>query len=373
MHAKKRIFWKGGDVPNGLSVGTIYPTKNKDNTIPVSYSASKPFPMKNVRQGYNPSQSNGTHTAFTHSRMRVSTLQDRPGAYIQNPMMVMTEEGNNCLGTTFVSNVTPIHSLSETPNPHVGQSKEFCCNKERNAKQRVLPTSTNLEDNYYVQRFQLLQGHCQTYDQKAFNFVSGKANDSNAFIADCNAIASQGTQTQTTASMMGSVTKTLANEGLLTTEEYSAYKVFFTFGAIRTFVDFAGFLKNCDNPNAYIRAQQILNPYGIDLNNPIAAYSNHCKTAIYKPSNPQYSVQGAVKSSARTNKLHTTTDALYMWKETRLLGPGYVYRGIANPSENPDTPFFLKSKTREIDCTSTQGERIKPRIKKRCYSLNLNA
>ena len=365
MHTKKRIFWKGGDVPNGLSVGTIYPTKNKDNTIPVSYSASKPFPMKQFRQGYNQTQ----HKAFTHSRMRVSTLQDKPGAYIQNPTIVMTEGGNDCLGTTFVSNVTPIYSLSETPNPHVGQSKEFCCNKERNAKKHVLPTSTNLSDNYYVQRFQLLQGHCQTYDQKAFNFVSNSVNDSNAFIADCNAIASQPTtQTNINVSIMRSVAKTLANWDLLTTEEYTDCKVFFAFGAISTFAEFADFLKSCANPNAYVRAQQILNPYGIDLDRPTTAYSNQCKTAIYKPSNPQYSVQGPVKSSARTNKLHTTTDALYMWTETKALGAGSVYRGIANPSENPDIPFFLKSKTRDTNCKSN-GQVLKPRIKKKCFAL----
>ncbi len=366
MHTKKRIFWKGTNVPNSLSVGTIYPTKNKDNTIPVSHSASKPFPMKQFRQGYNQTQ----HKAFTHSRMRVSTLQDKPGAYIQNPTVVMTEGGNDCLGTTFVSNVTPIHSLSETPNPHVGQSKEFCCNKERNAKRHVLPTSTNLSDNYYVQRFQLLQGHCQTYDQKAFNFVSNSVNDSNAFIADCNAIASQSTQTQTAASMMGSVTKTLFTENLITSEEYFVYKYLFTIGSISTFAEFSGYLRLlCANPNAHVRAQQILNPYGIDLDRPTTAYSNQCKTAIYKPSNPQYSVQGPVKSSARTNKLHTTTDALYMWTETNDLGPGSVYRGIANPSENPDIPFFLKSKTRDTNCNSTNGQVLKPRIKKKCFAL----
>jgi len=365
MHANKRIFWKGNDVPNGLSVGTIYPTKNKEQPISVSVGASKPFPMKQFRQGYNLTP----HKAFTHSRMRVSTLQDKPGAYIQNPTVVMTEGGNDCLGTTFVSNVTPIHSLSETPNPHVGQSKEFCCNKERNAKQLVLPTSTILKDNYYIQRVQLLQGRCQTYDQKAFNFVNNSATDSNAFIADCNAIANQPTtQTNINVSIMRSVAKTLANEDLLTTEEYTDCKVFFAFGAISTFAEFADFLKSCDNPNAYVRAQQILKPYGIDLDHPTTAYSNQCKTTIYKPSNPQYSAQGSVKSSARTNKLHTTTNALYMWEETRLLGPGYVYRGIANPGENPDIPFVLKSKTRDTNC-KTNGQILKPRIKKKCFAL----
>lgn len=372
-HANKRIFWKGNDVPNSVSTGTIYPTKNKDNTILASYSASKPFPMKHMRQGYNPDQTHRAHTAFTHSRMRVSTMQDRPGAYIQNTSAPMTEEENDCLGTTFVSNVAPIHSLSETPNPLIGQSKVFCCNKEKDAKHRVLPTNTNLPVQYYPQRFQRLQSRCQTYDQKAFNFVSTSATDSNAFIADCNANPEQTIQTNTTASIMNSVAKTLANEGLITPEEYSEYKLFFTFGAVRTFADYAGFLNGCDSPNAYIRAQQVLNPYGIDLANPNAVYGNQCKTTIYKPSNAQYSVQGSVKSSARTNKLHTTTNALYMWKETRRLGPGNVYRGIANPSENPDIPFFLKSKTREMDCTSTNGERLKPRVKKRCYALNLHA
>jgi len=367
MHANKRIYWKGTDVPNGLSVGTIYPDKNKETMPNVSYSASKPFPMKQLRQGYNLTQ----HKAFTHSRMRVSTLQDKPGAYIQNPMVVMSEGGNDCLGTTFVSNVTPIHSLSETPNPHVGQSSEFCCNPERDAKQLVLPTSTNLADNYYVQRFQLLQGHCQTYDQKAFNFVSNSANDSNAFIADCNAIATLAdTQTRATASILCSIAKTLANEGLLTSEEYTNFKTFFAFGTISTFAEFADFLRLCDSPNAYVRAQHILNPYGIDLNRPTSAYSNQCKTAIYKPSNPQYSAQGPVKSSARTNKLHTTTDALYVWKETNVLGPGSVYRGIVNPGENPDIPFFLKSKTRDTNCTSSNGQIRKPRIKKKCFALH---
>ena len=54
----------------------------------------------------------------------------------------------NCNGVGMVSSWMPINNLTEKPEPNV-TNPLLCCNQQRKARQRVLPTNTNVKKNYY--------------------------------------------------------------------------------------------------------------------------------------------------------------------------------------------------------------------------------
>ena len=78
----------------------------------------------------------------------------------------------NCNGIGIVSSWYPINNLTEKPEPIVTNGL-LCCNQQRKARQRVLPTSTNIKKNYYQTTDMYLYNRCQTFEQREFNFVSG--------------------------------------------------------------------------------------------------------------------------------------------------------------------------------------------------------
>ena len=75
-----------------------------------------------------------------------------------------------------------------------------------------------------------------------------------------------------------------------------------------------------------------------------------CKLVVYKPSNPQFAVQGGVSSSTRTMKLTVDTIGSNLATTRRLKGSGIS--ADANAGEQPDTPFIYKTKVAKNTKTS---------------------
>lgn len=82
------------------------------------------------------------------------------------------KECTNCNGVGIVSDWMPINNLTEKPEPNV-TNPLLCCNQQRKALQRVLPTNTNVKKNYYQTTYMYLYNRCQTFQQRQFNFISG--------------------------------------------------------------------------------------------------------------------------------------------------------------------------------------------------------
>jgi hypothetical protein len=72
----------------------------------------------------------------------------------------------------IVSSWYPINNLTEKPEPNV-TNKLLCCNQQRKAYQRTLPTNTNISKKYYQTSYMYLYNRCQTFKQRQFNFVNG--------------------------------------------------------------------------------------------------------------------------------------------------------------------------------------------------------
>lgn len=110
----------------------------------------------------------------------VTQLIGQPGSFSvkPNPSNEIKEEQQlnqdcqKCQGVGMVSSYYPNKNyLTDNPEP-VTQTPRFCCNEERKAKRRVIYASTNLKQNYYTTLEQYRQNRCQTYEQRAFNFVT---------------------------------------------------------------------------------------------------------------------------------------------------------------------------------------------------------
>ena len=105
----------------------------------------------------------------------VSQLMGQPGSFLVKPNTGSLNPGvdncQTCRGVGVVSSFYPNKSfLTDNPEP-LTQKPTFCCNEERKAKRRVIYASTNLKKNYYTTLDQYRQNRCQTYEQRAFNFV----------------------------------------------------------------------------------------------------------------------------------------------------------------------------------------------------------
>jgi hypothetical protein len=94
---------------------------------------------------------------------------------------------------------------------------------------------------------------------------------------------------------------------------------------------------------AYLFKNFITNPYiGMSLSGP--SNPNACKLAVYKPSNPQFAVQGAVSSSARTLKLTVATIRTAIGDSRS--GSNNVILNFGKPG---NVPYIYKSKVQK--CT----------------------
>jgi hypothetical protein len=319
---------------SGIAHGNVYPQTNNDprNNAPYKISGNA-RPLKHYRKGTLAPPG----ITVTSSKNLISALMDKPGAYIAQTDTCIRENGR------VITNVGGPNDLTFNPEPAT-QTKELCCNAERKSKQTVLPTSANLKDNYYVSSSQYLRNRCQTYDQKAFNFVSTNFNQAalsrNAYVADCN--ASTMVNNNSTLSMMDRLAKVLLQKEIITQEEYGEY-IELRITDLNAFIAFLNTVENKEQSVATVKAS--LNKVGVTISSSALMNTNRCKLSIYKKNNPQFAAQGSVPSSAKTHKLHDTTISSNIYRATNLLGQGSLYRGILNQGEIPEMPFILQFKT----------------------------
>ena len=299
--------WKGTGInsnPVGITAGTIRPLTNNDPTNNYPTGFGLPRPIKHARKGrsfnvltYDPNTQQyievNRGVKSSNGASMIKQMMDNPGSFSvsQNTpseldnITKLDNDCRDCRGIGIVASYYPNTSyLTDNPEPQT-QTPSFCCNEERKARRRALPASTMLNKSYYTTLQQYRENRCQTYDQRAFNFVTNAA-----FVPGAK-----------------------PGSALALSNTYVA---------------------NCQ-PNI------------ITNEDPLTNFSG-CRLVVYKPNNPQYAQQGAVSSSTRMLKLNVTTietNAASFKKNAQ--GIKITTSNITSSSQ-PGMPFILKNKVPKI-------------------------
>ena len=409
--------WKGKGVfsnPVGVTATHIRPLTNNDpgNIFPTGFGL--PRPIKHYRKGtvipvqmpvlvpdpnnpekyieqslieYNVnravmSSKGATLGGGSGGSGLISQMMDGPGQFIvkdNNSILIenkLDKDGNlienrvdkeckTCNGIGIVSSWYPINNLTEKPEPIVTNGL-LCCNQQRKARQRVLPTSTNVKKNYYQTTGMYLYNRCQTFEQREFNFVSGVANNpesetalelsaqfgakpgsplasANLYVAQCNPNSTINLGGQ--IAVFDSLLQGLFDRGIITQAELNLIKSF-NISSMRDFITlFLDKLPHDKRIAINIALDEIsANPY---LNSLIYAGPSNpkgCKRVYYKPNNPQFAQQGAVSSSTQILKTNVDTINTNAAITRKLKGAGAVL-SLAVGGVSPDVPFIYKFKT----------------------------
>ena len=369
------VSWKGDGMyrnPVGVTASHIRPLTNNDpgNIFPTGFGL--PRPIKHYRKGtvipiHFVAHTNANANANVEEKLidynvnrpvkssigsslgggnggtgLISQLIDMPGSFIvkdnsDNIAVNATDntidtECKNCTGVGLVSNWMPIHNLTEKPNATV-TNPLLCCNQQRKAIQRVLPTNTNINKNYYQTTYMYLYNRCQTFQQRQFNFISGpidkkieqlfmaypfvtakileysKPGDPlsiiNLYVAQCNPNFT--IENSIEIGFVHSLLKSLFDSDFITNEEYTAIINTETL-SVQNFISSLQTILTQEQYKIVIDYiyQLAANPYnGINLNN--MGSKKGCSQVYYKPNNPQFAKQGGVSSSTRTLKLTVDT------------------------------------------------------------------
>ena len=299
-------------------------------------------------------------------------VNDNPYVGLDNfsfePTNNIPKDCRNCNGQALVSNWAPISNLTEQPEPNV-DNPILCCNQQRKAIQRVLPASTLVKKNYYQDTYMYLYNRCQTFQQRQFNFISGKVDPKlleiiktypfisakileyskpgdptsnfNLYVAQCNPNFT--IEIGAELAFIDSLAETLLNGNYITVENYN-FLLNRQNLSIYTFIDRLKEILNKDTFGLVIAYLYEIsaNPYAPSL---ISGPSNPkgCSRVFYKPNNPQFAKQGGVQSSTRTLKLTVDTISTAAAKNRRLKGANAAV-SLAY-GEKPYTPFIYKDKT----------------------------
>jgi hypothetical protein len=387
--------WKGKGLfsnPVGITSGNMRPLTNKDPLNDAVYKFGLPRPLKwQYRKGISipvplpkTEENNllyGEADTYYYSNREVKTsvperlvaqLMDQPGRFIVKENRITEISGNSkldidcksCKGIGIVSGWYPINNLSEKPEPNV-TNPLLCCNQQRKAIRRVLPANTNLPKNYYTTNFQYLFNRCQTFDQRAFNFLKGvrdpktlqvfddypfvtkallansKPGDplaiDNLYVANCNPNGEISLAAD--IEIIDRIVFILFNENIINEEQYKNYKSLYIL-TIPGLFDFLNTLPEAVRENTILIATEILyNPYtGALVQGP--SNPKGCKLVEYKPNNPQYAKQGAVSSSTRILKLNVTT----IEKNAASFKKNQAIDVLNSAASSPAIPFIYKTK-----------------------------
>ena len=292
----------------------------------------------------------------------LNQMLDTPGSYLvkqNSPNEIsgtaeLDKECKTCEGVGIVASYYP-NTTYLTDNPEkVTQTPKFCCNEERKARRRVVYASTNLKKNYYTTHTQYLQNRCQTYEQKVFNFMApnpvniAQIHSENPFITAkeianakpgsalalyntyfANCFPNGEIYDATEDALILKLLDIMVSKGILTPEQVKKFEEIGKFNLDEFYL----YIQSLDEPEKTEAINEFLafinNPYiGVPLSGP----SNRlgCKLTVYKPSNPQFAVQGAVDSSTRMLKLNVDTIT--------------TNAGSFTQGGNNNIPFILKNK-----------------------------
>lgn len=313
------VTWKGSGVnqfPVASAPGNIRPLTNNDPGNVFQTGFGLPRPIKHFRRGramvafheeVDPS-ANPLVGYNLNRYVKSGTLHDvldRPGAFaVQQNHPESAQSGmsacvEGCQSIGLVANCQPnVNNWSENPNADT-TNPVWCCNQERKARRRSMYATTNLSKNYYTSSTQYLKNRCQTYDQKAFNFVSpvGTGVD-HTYVANCRPNAQL--NDATTLVFVQQVLAALMVKGIVSPAQVASAKVATVQGLFE-------WIQSLPEPSmeeaSVVFVEFINNPHwGMPALN-----LNGCTLTVYKPNNPQFAQQGAVSSSTRLLKLNVNT------------------------------------------------------------------
>lgn len=396
----------GNVFPTGFGLARPIKHYRKGTVIPVHYLTNPTNEIERVEQlqiDYNVNRavksSNGASLGGgSGGSSLISQMIDGPGQFIvkdntpgtinaglldgdinTNDTNKINNECETCEGIGIVSSWYPINNLTEKPQANV-TNPLLCCNQQRKAMQRVLPTSTIVKKDYYQTQYMYLYNRCQTFEQRQFNFIHGEVDRNilnliseypfisakvieytkpgsplalvNYYVAQCNpnSTINQGIE----IGFITAVAKSMVNLGYITQAEYDLL-VTLNPGSIEEFINF---LKTrLSSPEQSEEALKYLyeicsNPYyGSILEGP--SNPKGCSRVYYKPNNPQYAQQGGVSSSTRTLKLNVDTISTNAANIRRLKGANAL-QNIAN-GQIPDVPFIYKFKAPTCSASTYSG------------------
>jgi hypothetical protein len=410
------VSWKGTGIfsnPIGVTATHIRPLTNLDpgNVFPTGFGL--PRPIKHYRKGrvipinFNVITTNPKNSAeyietslieYNVNRVVASSvgqslgggsggsglitqMMQFPGAFIVKDNGInddsidganIDKECKNCNGVGIVSDWMPIKNLTEKPEPNV-TNPILCCNQQRKAIQRVLPTSTNIKKNYYQTSYMYLYNRCQTFQQRQFNFIVGpidkkilalflaypfvtakileysKPGDplsiANYYVAQCNPNFT--VEKAVEIGFVNSLSKSLLDSGYISQVDYETL-----IGASPLSVEnFISSLQNILTENQYKVVIEYLyqlaaNPYNGSV---VSGPSNPkgCAQVIYKPNNPQFAKQGGVSSSTRILKLNVDTINKSAYNQRKLKNGKGNPPNIATAIQygfDPSVPYIYKDK-----------------------------
>lgn len=409
------VPWKGTGIfsnPVGVTATHIRPLTNSDpgNVFPTGFGL--PRPIKHYRKGTvipinfnvltldpeNPGQyiekslieynvNRAVKSSISSSlgggnggTGLISQMIDMPGSFSvkDNGLNEQSIDGinidndcKNCNGVGMVSSWMPIKNLTENPEPTV-TNPILCCNQQRKALQRVLPTNTNIKKNYYQTTYMYLYNRCQTFKQRQFNFIVGpidkkildlflaypfvtakileysKPGDplsiANYYVAQCNPNFTISTSVE--IGFINALSNSLLAANFISKDSYDII--------IRTSPSnvqiFLSSLQNILTKEQYTIVidymyQLAANPYNGSV---ISGPSNPkgCAQVIYKPNNPQFAKQGGVSSSTRILKLNVDTISRAAAKQKQLRSASVA---------TPNTSYIYKDKVPQCQAQTYTG------------------
>ena len=418
------VTWKGSGIfsnPVGVTATHIRPLTNNDpgNVFPTGFGL--PRPLKHYRKGteipinFNVLTLNpNNHSEYIEKSLieynvnravkssigaslgggnggtgLISQMIDMPGSFIvkdngtdanlertvglheenvvkENDGRNIDVECRNCKGIGIVSDWMPINNLTENPEPNV-TNPLLCCNQQRKAMQRVLPTNTNIKKNYYQTTYMYLYNRCQTFKQRQFNFLVGpidkqlkrlflaypfvtakileysKPGDPlsiiNQYVAQCNPNFT--IETAVEIGFINSLSRSLLDAGFITKAEYDTL-IGESPLSVQTFIKSLQSVLTKEQYEIVIEYlyQLAANPYnGSVISGP--SNPNGCAQVYYKPNNPQFAKQGGVSSSTRTLKLTVDTINTSAYKERK--NPPNIATSIQY-GFNPNITYIYKDK-----------------------------
>ena len=394
------VSWKGSGIysnPIGITSTHIRPLTNNDpgNIFPTGFL--KPRPLKHYRKGTVIPTNFNTEKLIDYNLNRavkssigsslgggnggtglISQMIDMPGSFIVKENQLsnnINTDCENCNGVAIVSDWMPINNLTEKPQPNV-TNHLLCCNQQKKAYNRTLPTNTNVKKNYFQTTQMYLYNRCQTFKQRQFNFISGPIDKNleklfmsypfvtakileyskpgdplsiiNLYVAQCNPnfTIEQGVE----IGIVNALSQSLLNAKFISQEEYDLL-IGESPRSVETFLSSLQFILTKEQYKMVIDYvyQIAANPYK-------ASKTTGCSQVYYKPNNPQFAKQGGVSSSTRTLKL--TVDTIntngYTQRKLKTGNPANTATSIQY-GFNPNTPFIYKDKVSQCQAQTFSG------------------
>ena len=416
LENKQYVSWKGSGIfsnPVGVTSTHIRPLTNLDpgNVFPTGFGL--PRPIKHYRKGtaipinfkvltidpkngaeyietslieYNVNRAVKSSISSSLGGGNggtglIAQMIDMPGSFIvkENEIKNISTDGlnidnecKNCNGVGIVSSWMPIKNLTEKPEPNV-TNPVLCCNQQRKAIQRVLPTNTNIKKNYFQSSYMYLYNRCQTFKQRQFNFISGpidkkvlslflaypfvtakiieysKPGDplsiANFYVAQCNPNFT--VEKAVEIGFVNALSKSLSDAGYISQGEYNTL-IGLTPPSVQTFITSLQSILTKEQYKVVIdyMYQLAANPYNGSV---ISGPSNPkgCAQVIYKPNNPQFAKQGGVSSSTRILKLNVDTITTSAYNQRKLKNGKGNPPNIATAIQygfDPNVPYIYKDK-----------------------------